>query len=282
MSAVVLCVIGCKNPCGAPLTYRVGNVDERFRVTRGEVLTALRDAESAWEDGTKRDLFQYDRNGRVPTNFVYDERQQTAQANAKRKHAIDSQGSSADQLRREVEKTKNKLEAAQREYRDAEASLAARLTSHNRAVAQWNSQGGAPRDVREKLDGEAAGLRSAGSALDERRRRVNTLVERINTLTDRYNALAVEINSDIDAVNTTAGREFNQGRFTSDAEGARIDVYEYVGHGDLVKVLAHELGHAIGLEHNENPQSVMYGKSASETTRLTAEDIAALDAKCGK
>jgi hypothetical protein len=274
--------IACRDPCGAPLTYRVGTVDERFRVTRGEVLTALHDAQSIWDDGTKRNLFAYDRDGTVPVNFVYDDRQKTAQDNAKRERAIDSQGSAADQLRREVDKAKNRLETAKREYRDAAASFEAALAQHNRAVQQWNARGGAPEDAQQSLEREAAALRSVGSKLDEQRHDLDALIERINSLTDRYNAVADEINSDIDAVNSTAGREFKQGRFVRDADGPRIEIYEYVDHGDLVHVLAHELGHALGLEHNENPQSIMYGQSATETARLTAEDIDALRVRCGR
>jgi hypothetical protein len=272
----------CANPCSTPLTYRVATVDGRFRATRGEVLTALHDAESIWEDGTKRNLFAYDRDGRVRVNFLYDEREKTAQDNARRKLAIESQGSSADQLRREVDKTKTKLETAQREYRAAVASFEAGLAAHNRIVQQWNSQGGAPKDVQEGLAREAAALRSTGAGLDKQRRELNALVDRVNSLSDRYNALVTEINSDIEAVNSTAGREFKQGRFVSDADGPRIEIYEYVDHDDLVHVLAHELGHALGLEHNENRQSIMYGQSATNTARLAAEDLAALKAKCGE
>src|SRR5437764_119818 len=71
------------------LTYRLGTVDSRFGLTQDEVLAALRKAESVWEKGFRQSLFQYDPNGEIVVNFLYDNRQRIAQENAMRKGAID-------------------------------------------------------------------------------------------------------------------------------------------------------------------------------------------------
>ena len=46
------------------------------------------------------------------------------------------------------------------------------------------------------------------------------------------------------------------------------------------RVLVHELGHALGIGHVENPDSIMYSYSIGETLTLSEEDLAALKEVC--
>ena len=133
----------------------------------------------------------------------------------------------------------------------------------------------------EAIRSERTALEGIAATIESARNHVNALADRANRLSDRHNTLAGRINGNVEAINTTAGREFKQGLFTSDMKGMRIDVFEYTSMDDLVHVLAHELGHALGIGHNENPDAIMYGLNSSRSTVLAPEDLAQLAEVCG-
>ena len=59
-----------------------------------------------------------------------------------------------------------------------------------------------------------------------------------------------------------------------------IDIYEFSSREKLIRVLAHEFGHALGLEHLDNPKAIMYYLNEGTNEKLTTDDLTALKQKC--
>jgi hypothetical protein len=118
------------------------------------------------------------------------------------------------------------------------------------------------------------------SLLDDKRAEVNDLANRINQRIKDYNDLIDEANANIHVINQSAGQEFDEGEYISDSSGKRINIYEFENKNELERVLAHEFGHALGLGHDSNPDSIMYYLNKSTNMELTAEDKEALFEVC--
>lgn len=269
------------NPCARPTTYRIGQVDERFRLSEAELRNALRRAEAVWEDEVELELFRHADDGEVVVNLVYDTRHQTAQENARQTGVIHDVAEEASNLRERQAHASVRYESARAEFLASQMDYQSRLDRHNLAVQAWNArQDPAAPGQYQALQRETAALEDAAAELERKRLAVNELAKRANSYTDRYNEAVEEVNANIEEYNTNAGREFKQGLFVEDRYGRRIDVYTYAGPRDLVHVLAHEFGHALGILHNPDPASIMYGVNSSEIVTLSTADLASLHSVC--
>lgn len=92
--------------------------------------------------------------------------------------------------------------------------------------------------------------------------------DRINRDVERYNAL-------VKSFNARAGTDIEQGSFQSE-----LEIYAFADLADLEMVIAHEMGHALGIGHVEAPGAVMSAKhmiGTTSTLQLTSADVAALN-----
>jgi hypothetical protein len=267
-------------PCKTPVHYAVGSLDSRFELSEAELLSALKDAEAIWESATGENLFEYKEGARLSINLVFDTRQAITQQNNEIKEEIEETSQTAEEVKAAYERATAQYESAKADYLRAQAAHNSELKSYNETVDYWNARGGAPPKEYADLQKQKSTLQESETALEKKRVALNALVREVNTLSTRYNSLAHEFNAGVSEINKTAGREFEEGLYVKTAWSERIDIYEYSDRAELVRVLAHELGHSLGLEHNQNPDSIMFELNESENVTPTQEDLAGLRETC--
>jgi hypothetical protein len=270
-------------PCTEPIRYSLGAVDAQFGLSEAEFAADIARAEAIWEKAIGRDLFVYDPEGKLSVSLTYDIRQKLTDKERLLSAGIDEKKETADSIRQQYSALRADYQAKAEAYARAVESYNARQRAYNERVEFWNSKGGAPPTEYQKLNDERAALENERAALEEERVALSALVERVNAFIDRYNLLVARITSDINEINNDglAGTQFEEGLYSRDASGERITVYQYEDKIDLIRVLAHEFGHALGLDHNGNAVSIMNPVNQSDTLTLSPEDLRDLKARCG-
>ena len=267
--------------CPVPLPYRVGELDPRFGADRAAAETAVAEAAAVWEDATGRELFRADPEADFAIEFIFDERQERARSEAEFRAALDAKQARNAELAVTLTELTSEYDDLRDSYRSRVRAYEQRLAAYNEEVATYNEDGGAPPAEYTRLEAEQSALDAEAAALEETARELNQLANEINDISEQGNQLVESYNRDVSEYNErfSDGGAFTQGEF----QGDRIAIYKFTNMTELRQVMAHEFGHALGIEHVEDPRSVMYyllEEQPADPT-LTEADIAAFQAVCG-
>lgn len=242
--------------CDKSVAYKIGTIDSRFNITADQLLKDTKQAGDIWNKSYPKTLFVYDPQAILSVNMVFDERQ--------------SLNNQISQLKNQLDANKNSLKPQETQFQQQSADFKKRLAALNSEIENWNSRGGAPEDVYKKLQAERDDLLKEADQL-------NQMAKTLNISADNFNSQVSNLNQKVQVFNAELEVKPEEGKYIP-AEN-KIEIYFNINQKELVHTLAHELGHARGLDHNQNPKSIMYPNTTQLIT-VTSDDISALNILC--
>jgi len=271
------------NPCDRPILYSLGAFDARFNLNQSELREVLVQAENIWETPLQKNLFDFSDTGALKVNLVYDARQDSTLKLQKLGLQINNDNGTYDTLKSKYDSLTATYNTAQKELTTLAQNYEAQKSTYEQKVKEANKHGGAAPEEYVALEAERLNLNNLTTTLNQKQDTLSQLVDDINAVANVINRLVKELNLNVNSYNTIGGEtsgEFQAGEYVSDSTGERINVYQFDNHDELISLLAHELGHAFGLEHVDDPQALMYHLEQNGNATATAADLAAARSVC--
>ncbi len=255
-----------RTPCARVLDYDIGLVDGRFNLGQDKLIQSIEAAANTWEQVSEHELFRYTPGADFKINLIFSEEQDRLHKGNDIEAELDSQQGIIDS-------NQNRYQSAVSRHQKAVLSYEQKLKKYEEDVDYWNAQGGAPEDEFQQLTLRASELDRSVGQINNLKDQVNNIVEENNSGVDNYNSNIEEYNSLFQE-----DKEFDAG----DTDGTEINIYSYDGLEELHVLLVHEFGHVLGIDHLEDPASVMYYLLNKENTlgEISENDYQALKESC--
>jgi hypothetical protein len=268
------------SPCKKPMGYRLGTFDSRFGISKDTFKSEIAQAVSLWEDEANKDLFYYDENATLTVNLIYDERQAKTEIINTLLLDIENAKTTATQLKETYEQEKVLYTRDADSLTSDTERFQERQQAYKDKVAMYNTSGGAQKPEYDAMMNELAQLKEDFSSIETRRTALLAYMEVINKKVARYNEIVIYINGLVKQSNALGAHTFTEGRFRPAYN--TIDIFQYDNLTKLRRVIAHEFGHVLGINHTESFFSIMYSFNSATTTTLSSDDKDELSIVCNR
>lgn len=295
------------------IPYVIGRIDPEFGVSKELFSKAVKEAEDIWETTADIDIFKATASpSAVSVSLVFDERQAETLDLKRRLENITSAEEKYEAMKSEYQELAarmapmlGEIDSLKERHSLMEEDLYItvnlyenRRKAYEEKVIYWNSRGGAPAYEYEQLSREKkeidilfaqisakdAEFKALGEDINGKVYAYNELAGQINMVAGMMNRFAESLNAGIASYNRVSAdrEEFVTGIYRTEGDSRAIEVYQFYDYRDLVIILAHEMGHALGLPHGESENSIMYSRIKSQEPKLSSEDVSLLKSACAK
>lgn len=246
----------------------------------------MKTAVSVWSAEAGKPLGRFDENGKITINFVYDDRQKLTDGELLFRERIRSEQHLLDQIQNENDIRKDQFDEKSGIYTSIAEETATELQNLNRWIEELNNNGGFNETTLQEYEQRKNQVETKQKTVLSKREELDQLADRINRSVDR----AVEKSNQINSLISQYNRDFSgESRFTKATfqrvnNGGVITVNQFTARQELPLLLAHEFGHALGLDHVPNPESIMYRRMEMQQTypslQLSNQDRQAIRNRC--
>jgi len=268
--------------CPTPITYSVGQFDTEFGISEEVFKSAIKEAEDIWEKASSRNLFEYSPEGKMKVSLIYDYRQESTSEISELDNTLSKDYNYYLLLKSQYESLVVQYNKAGQELNSLIASYNQKLAIYESKVRAWNKKRGTEAEYNQ-LNLEKQELESLSATIKTKQSEVNSMASSINQLASNLNTLANNLNLNIanynDAVQST-DPEFEQGNYISGVDSREINIYQFENREKLIRVLAHELGHALGIDHLNGSEDIMYPYNIGKSSTITEADLTELNKTC--
>lgn len=266
------------SPLDTRLRYRIAEVDPRFKLSIEQVKTISQQATQIWKDGTGQDYFVYDPHAQLAIHLIYDERQMESEQRREHLNQLESN------QQHWVEK-KRQLDQIEQEILSSKHLLDLKQQQLNQQIQHYNQEQQNARQHPssfanpEYFQQRQRDLEQNVQTLQQEIAQYNQRIMQLNQQVDELNALDQQLNASVSQYKQRFKPHlFHKGLFN----GKQILIYEFESTDDLRLTIAHEFGHALGLQHADDPQALMHPIMKDQDTahfRLTQADLSLLLAR---
>ena len=259
--------------CQLPISWRIGELDPAFSLTLDEAEQTAHNAAMQWNKALGFEVFRYDSIDGFPINFSYDERQQQLLQQALLQRNIARYDQNIDERLARLNVDNTRLRAQQQTFEQQNREFAADVATFEQKARQAGSNRDNLLQEQQQLQLRQQQLTQQADALNAEQARLAREQRYLNdTVADR-NALLPQ--QDTPATAPEVGLMEIQGKART------MTIFAYKTLNDLQLTMAHEFGHAIGVNHTEGVTDVMHFAITNQQHQLTENDIQAAKMQCG-
>lgn len=271
--------------CPQPITWRIEHIDPRFDIKSTELRELMSEVGDLWTGAVNENLLTYSDSGEVALNLIYSDEQKFTEDEQKLSRRINSMKLNYYGEKISYQKLSNEHQYKIEKYNETVARYQDKANEYRRVRSRWSDTNVIPREQNEEL-------KSLKRQVDFLNKKRESDLKELNALITKMKQLSSQLNTQADLVNEliyqyreqfASTKTFHQGVYIQAGDQKKINIYQFEDKRKLRLVLAHEVGHALGLRHVSNSKSVMYflmDEQNRYNLQLSPQDIQAIRERC--